>query len=82
MISDLDTYSSPSREAEAAPAETTRVPDRGWPVMGVVAAASALAGCLAAAWFYRKTLVQLRQAEGDGQNAEITSSESGFEEDF
>jgi hypothetical protein len=31
--------------------------------VGVVAAASALAGGLAMAWFYRKTLARLRQAE-------------------
>jgi hypothetical protein len=82
MVSDLDTFSSPSQEAEPVPAETAKVRDRGWPVMGVVAAASAVAGCLAAAWFYRKTLAQLRQAESSGQNSEFKSSESGFEEDF
>jgi hypothetical protein len=31
--------------------------------LGVVAAASVLAGGLAAAWWYRKTLSKLRQAE-------------------
>lgn len=36
----------------------------GWLKMGVLAAASALAGGLAAAWFYRKTLERLHQAEG------------------
>lgn len=34
-----------------------------WIRMGAVAAASALAGGLAAAWFYRKTLRALREAE-------------------
>ena len=33
--------------------------------MGAVAAASALAGGLAAAWFYRKTLARLHQAEAE-----------------
>ena len=47
-----------SQEKETAP-----VPASGWLKMGVVAAASALAGGLAAAWFYRKTLERLRQAE-------------------
>ncbi len=35
----------------------------GWLHVGVLAAASALAGGLAAAWYYRKTLARLRQAE-------------------
>ena len=82
MASDLDTSISPAHEEEMAIAGTLRVQQRGWPMMGVVAAASALAGCLAAAWFYRKTLAQLRQAESNGHEPEIRSSESGFEEDF
>jgi hypothetical protein len=36
-----------------------------------VAAASALAGGLVAAWWYRKTLSSLRQAEEDGQNPQF-----------
>jgi hypothetical protein len=36
----------------------------GWLRLGVVTAASALAGGLAAAWWYRKTLEKLRQ-EGE-----------------
>lgn len=35
-----------------------------WLKVGAVAAASALAGGIAAAWFYRKTLTRLRQEEG------------------
>jgi hypothetical protein len=35
----------------------------GWLKMGTVAAASALAGGLAAAWYYRKTLKALQEAE-------------------
>ena len=50
--------SESSKEKVASP-----VPSSGWLKMGVVAAASALAGGLAAAWFYRKTLERLRQAE-------------------
>jgi len=34
-----------------------------WIGIGAVAAVSALAGGLAAAWFYRKTLVRLHQAD-------------------
>ncbi|MGA8086317.1 MAG: hypothetical protein WCA10_03370 [Terracidiphilus sp.] len=48
----------------------------GWLKVGAVAAASAVLGGLAAAWFYRKTLSQLREA-GD----KIPSPESGITED-
>ena len=82
MASDLDTSSSPLQGASADPATVASAPQRGWLKMGVVAAASALAGGIAAAWFYRNTLAQLRQAQSDGHDPEIRSSESGFEEDF
>ena len=36
---------------------------RGWLKLGAVAAASALVGGLAAAWWYRNTLKKLRQAD-------------------
>jgi hypothetical protein len=41
---------------------------RGWVRMGAVAVGSALAGGLLAAWWYRKTLNQLRDADEDGEN--------------
>jgi len=40
----------------------------GWVKIGVVAAASAFAGGLAAAWWYRKTLTKLRQTGENGTN--------------
>jgi hypothetical protein len=40
----------------------------GWFKVGTVAAASALAGGLVAAWWYRKTLKKLQMAEEDAQN--------------
>jgi len=46
----------------------------GWLKLGVVAAASVLAGGLAAAWWYRKTLRTLRQAEENGTNPQYGSS--------
>ena len=49
--------------------QTVDPPASGWLKMGVVAAASALAGGLAAAWFYRKTLARLREAEGDASDS-------------
>ena len=42
-----------------------------WIKVGTVAAASALAGGLAAAWFYRKTLNRFRQAEADSENSDF-----------
>jgi len=40
----------------------------GWLKAGVIAGASALAGGLAAAWWYRKTLKTLRQTGETAQN--------------
>jgi hypothetical protein len=40
-----------------------------WMKVGAVAAASALAGGLAAAWFYRKTLTRLQNAESEADNS-------------
>jgi len=42
--------------------------------VGAVAAASAVAGGLAAAWFYRKTLTRLQQAAVDDQSPEINTA--------
>jgi len=39
--------------------------------MGAVAMGSALAGGLLAAWWYRKTLNQLRQADEEGENPQF-----------
>jgi hypothetical protein len=55
--------SSGSQEPDAETAERA-----GWLKVGAVAAGSALAGGLLAAWWYRKTLQKLRQAEEDGRN--------------
>jgi hypothetical protein len=44
---------------------------RGWVRMGAVAVGSALAGGLLAAWWYRKTLNQLRDADEDGENPQF-----------
>jgi hypothetical protein len=51
---------------------------QGWIKVGAIAAASALAGGLAAAWYYRKTLDTLREAESHGENPnfEIPDSET------
>jgi membrane associated rhomboid family serine protease len=61
MTNSLESSSSSKPQAEVGePA--------GWFRVGIVAAASALAGGLLAAWWYRKTLKKLRQAEEDAQN--------------
>ena len=52
----------------------------GWVRVGTIAAASALVGGLAAAWFYRKTLSRLREAEDEIPESGITEDVSG--EDF
>jgi hypothetical protein len=59
MASSLD--SSDYQENEETPAKP-----HGWVRMGAVAMGSALAGGLVAAWWYRKTLNQLRQADEEG----------------
>jgi hypothetical protein len=74
MRSDLESSVSP--QSETHPAEPA-----GWFKMGAVAAGSALAGALLAAWWYRQTLKKLREAEESGQNPHfgIPEDDSGDE---
>lgn len=51
-----------SVEYKAEPTENLEAP--GWFKVGIWAATSALVGGLAVAWYYRKTLARLQQAEG------------------
>jgi hypothetical protein len=74
MSNDIESVTS---EPESAMASRPT----GWLKMSTIAAASALAGGLAAAWFYRKTLAQLRQAESGPQNSDFRISEEDQEED-
>jgi hypothetical protein len=54
----------------------------GWLRIGAVTAASALAGGLAAAWYYRKTLARLRQTDGSTPNIDFRiPPESSGEDD-
>ena len=53
-----------------------------WLRVGFVAAASAVAGGVAAAWYYRKTLARLRQAEGLGAEAPFGVSAHDEGDDF
>jgi hypothetical protein len=51
-------------ESEGSPEITNEQAKlRSWIKVGAIAAASALAGGLAAAWYYRKTLDSLREAD-------------------
>ena len=59
---------TPFDSANSAENEAAKDRPAGWLRVGAVAAGSALAGGLLAAWWYRKTLNQLRQADEDGQN--------------
>jgi len=52
-----------------------------WLRVGAVAAASAALGGLAAAWFYRKTLSRLREAENEIPDYVAESTEDGTRED-
>lgn len=71
----------PLKSAPYSAEQTENALPPGWLKMGVVAAASALAGGLAAAWFYRKTLARLRQAEDDATGSEYGVAEDDPDED-
>jgi cytoskeletal protein RodZ len=61
MTNSLESSTSFNSETEAAQPS-------GWLKLGALAAVSALAGGLAAAWWYRKTLIKLRQADESAPN--------------
>jgi len=71
-----DTHESPSEATERGLAPG------GWFKVGTIAAASAVLGGMAAAWFYRKTLSRLREAENDIPEAKSGITEGGRGEDF
>ena len=73
MPSDLDSTESDPPPSPLTSAEQVPSRSAGWLRMGVVAAASAVAGGLAAAWFYRKTLTRLQQAAEEGDSPEINT---------
>jgi hypothetical protein len=76
-------------EQDATPLESdnsvrSRKPQKpfsAWIKVGAIAAASALAGGLAAAWFYRKTLDTFREAETDKEHSEFGTRESEADND-
>jgi hypothetical protein len=69
----MDSYmmTSPTESDALTPTEVTSATSSSWARVGLVAAASALVGGLAAAWWYRKTLHTLRQTEEFDSNPEF-----------
>ena len=58
-----------SLQSDGCTQETTAVKrPAGWVRSGAMAVVGALVGGLLAAWWYRSTLSQLRQAEADSKN--------------
>jgi hypothetical protein len=79
--------SSSSEETVSSADATATTSERGgasagWLKVGAIAAGSAVLGGLAAAWFYRKALSQLREA-GHGIPDSVSGiTENETEEDF
>jgi hypothetical protein len=60
--------SSDLESAPLTPARVSREDKSRWIKVGFVAVASALAGGVAAAWWYRRTLTSLQEAENATDN--------------
>jgi hypothetical protein len=73
------TNSLESSESDTQDQETAQ--PAGWLKVGAVAAGSALAGGLLAAWWYRRTLHKLRLAEEDPQNPDFGIPSENIAED-
>jgi hypothetical protein len=70
---------------ESAASMRSEVPGSGiraWLKVGTIAAASALAGGLAAAWYYRKTLNSFREAESHGRHPETGIPDTETEDEI
>ena len=81
MSNDLE--SSASTRSTVVPANNSnRAVPGGWLRVGAIAAASALMGGLAAAWFYRKTLSRLQEAERRLPDSESSARADDSPEDF
>jgi hypothetical protein len=53
-----------------------------WIKVGAIAATSAVLGGLAAAWFYRKTLARLQDAQHELSHSEFSTIRDDSPEDF
>ena len=68
MATDFESdISSKTRSEPAQPS--------GWLKVGLVAAVSAVLGGMGAAWWYRKTLIHLRQVEDSATNPQFGMSD-------
>jgi hypothetical protein len=76
-----DPETSPVESANSMISSDSEPPLSAWIKVGAVAAASALAGGLAAAWFYRKTLNRFRQAESDSEDSDFGRANTEAESD-
>lgn len=81
MSTDLESLGSENPASAPLTDRTFAVP-KGWLKVGAIAAASAVLGGLAAAWFYRKTLSQLREAEERIPDTEFMVIEDDSGEEF
>ena len=77
----MESEISKTREV-ASPVEPSDAASHDWLKVGTIAAASALVGGLAAAWFYRRTLSRLREAENEIPDAKTGTTEDAMGEDF
>jgi hypothetical protein len=81
LKSSISEPDSPIRGPESTDPGPVKAP-AGWVKVGAIAAASAVLGGLAAAWFYRKTLSQLREAGNEIPDSLPNITENETEEDF
>jgi flagellar basal body-associated protein FliL len=79
----MQEHSTPLNSKDSSTQESSpAAPDRAssWIKVGAVAAVSALAGGLAAAWFYRKTLRRMHAADGEPENSNFRTLEDPEDE--
>jgi hypothetical protein len=81
MTNDVESKISETKELGSNSERHDRA-SLGWLKVGSIAAASAVLGGLAAAWFYRKTLSRLREAENEIPEAATGITEDAMREDF
>jgi len=77
----MESIANQTESVTSSPSEILSPGSSSWVKVGVIAAASALIGGMAAAWWYRKTLKTLRQT-GEMQsnpNFGISEDESSFD---
>jgi hypothetical protein len=65
---------TPLKSSTSSPKDQAKTELPGWFKLGVVTAASALVGGLAAAWWYRKTLEKLREGPESTENPDFRIS--------